>query len=152
MFDDEPFAPPRPTPAAPVGVRDITELISAADLAPRGDSSIDSLRPLFEHEEPDDTKKKPQPKEKTKRPALPTKLIAAVAAAVIVLGGGGVFAARYFRGAPPSPAMGTLDVQSNPPGVEVFIDGAERGQTPREDLAASRARTSSSCAAAACRA
>jgi hypothetical protein len=54
-----------------------------------------------------------------------------VAAAVVLLGGGGVFASRYFAGAAShSPSTGTLVVQSNPAGVQVFVDGVDRGQTP----------------------
>jgi serine/threonine protein kinase len=127
VFNDEPIASPRPASVDPVGVRDITELISAADLAPRRDS-IESIRPLFESES--DDKKKPERQAKSKGTGPSKKLMVAAAAAVIVLGGGGVFASRYFRTAPPGPAMGTLDVQSNPAGVQVFVDGTERGQTP----------------------
>ena len=127
VFDEETTAPRRPAPIEPVGVRDITELISATDLSPRLDSGIDPLRPLFAPEESHDEK---QSSSKSRRRAPSKKLVAAVVVGVIVLGGGGLFASRYLRGAPASPAMGTLDVQSNPPGVQVFVDGTERGLTP----------------------
>jgi hypothetical protein len=57
------------------------------------------------------------------------KLIAAV---VILVGliGGGVYAARFYRGSPPPPELGTLIVQSSPAGVEVVVDGVSRGMTP----------------------
>jgi hypothetical protein len=65
------------------------------------------------------------------RPRLSRKSLL-VAAAVILLAGGGVFASRYVNtggaGAPAS--SGTLVVQSNPAGVQVFVDGVDRGQTP----------------------
>ncbi len=52
-----------------------------------------------------------------------------IAAAVIVLAGGGVYASRVLRKAPPVP-MGALSVQTNPPGVAVFVDGQAHGNTP----------------------
>jgi hypothetical protein len=66
-----------------------------------------------------------------------TKLIAAVVVAVAV-GGGGLFAAKMYGGASAAaPSLGTLVVQSNPAGVEVFVDGESRGMTPsRISLAA----------------
>lgn len=56
------------------------------------------------------------------------RLIAAAAAILVILGGG-LFASRMYSGTP-EPALGTLVVQSNPPGVEVYIDGVSRGSTP----------------------
>jgi len=56
----------------------------------------------------------------------------AVAAAVVMaLAAGGLFAARYFR-APASigASVGTLVVESNPPGALVIVDGESRGGTP----------------------
>jgi hypothetical protein len=61
-----------------------------------------------------------------------TRLIAA-AVAVLAIGGGGYYASQMSDGAPASaaaPSLGTLVVQSNPAGVEVFIDGESRGMTP----------------------
>ncbi len=53
---------------------------------------------------------------------------AAVAALAIVASGG--FAGIKILGGGAAPALATLSVHSNPPGVPVFIDGIERGQTP----------------------
>lgn len=61
-----------------------------------------------------------------------TRLIAA-AVAVLAIGGGGYYASQMSAGAPATaaaPSLGTLIVQSNPAGVEVFIDGESRGMTP----------------------
>ncbi len=61
-----------------------------------------------------------------------TRLIAA-AVAVLAIGGGGYYASQMSAGAPATaaaPSLGTLVVQSNPAGVEVFIDGESRGMTP----------------------
>jgi hypothetical protein len=55
--------------------------------------------------------------------------IAIVAGVVIVLGGGGALAARALRKPAPVP-MGALAVQTNPPGVAVFVDGEAHGNTP----------------------
>jgi hypothetical protein len=55
--------------------------------------------------------------------------IAVVALAVVALGEGGVIAARALR-KPPPPKPGTLSVQTNPPGVAVFVDGVAHGNTP----------------------
>ena len=56
------------------------------------------------------------------------KLIAAVAASAALIGGG-VYASRIYGGSA-VPEMGTLNVQSSPAGVEVFVDGVSRGMTP----------------------
>jgi hypothetical protein len=54
------------------------------------------------------------------------------AAALIVVVGGGAFAfSRYYRTpAAIGASMGTLVVESTPPGVPVVIDGEARGVTP----------------------
>ena len=53
------------------------------------------------------------------------------AAALVVVAGGGVYASRFMIGAGVStPPTGTLVVQTNPAGVQVFVDGKEYGQTP----------------------
>jgi hypothetical protein len=60
------------------------------------------------------------------------KQLMRLAAAVLViaaLGGGGWVYARS-RGKGAVPATGTLSVQTNPPGVAVFVDGVSRGNTP----------------------
>jgi len=51
------------------------------------------------------------------------------AAVVAILGTGGYVGFKNFRPAA-APAMATLAVQSNPPGVPIFVDGIERGMTP----------------------
>ena len=58
------------------------------------------------------------------------RLVAIVAALVLVVGGG-AFAARQYLMAPAvAPAPGTLVVNTNPAGFQVFIDGQPRGATP----------------------
>ena len=68
---------------------------------------------------------------------LPVKKLAVAAAVLVVLATGGFLGFKKFAAASPAPAMATLSVQSNPPGVPVFVDGIERGMTPaRVTLAA----------------
>jgi hypothetical protein len=55
--------------------------------------------------------------------------MALVALAVVALGAGGLIAARAYR-KPAALPLGTLSVQTNPPGVAVFVDGVAHGNTP----------------------
>jgi hypothetical protein len=49
----------------------------------------------------------------------------------VLIAGGGVYASRFVMGgAATAPATGTIVLQSNPPGVPVFVDGVDHGQTP----------------------
>jgi serine/threonine protein kinase len=123
------------TPSAGPGTaaRDITELIPAADLKARHDIP-EASKPLFD---PDAPFSLPAPvsapvkaASKRVRPRFSRKSLL-IAAAVILLAGGGVFASRFMpAGAPVATSSGTLVVQSNPAGVQVFVDGVDRGQTP----------------------
>jgi hypothetical protein len=133
-----PPASPVAAPAAPAGpvARDITELIPAADLKAKFDIP-DASKPLFNPDEPFTLPKAEQPAKATRAKrarSVPriSKKVLLVAAAVIILAGGGVYASRYMssRGGPAAPTMGTLVVQSNPAGVQVFVDGEDHGQTP----------------------
>ena len=69
---------------------------------------------------------------KTARPAkIGRKALIAVAAALVLATGGYVALQKFTTpAAAVPPAMATLSVQSNPPGVPVFVDGVERGMTP----------------------
>jgi serine/threonine protein kinase len=123
-------------------VRDITELISAADLKiPDGPPAS---QPLFDPDAPftlpgetaiaepsasasaSASAKRTRPKLKLSRKAI------VAAAAIVILAGGGVFASRYMgrAGSAGASTTGTLVVQSNPAGVQVVVDGVDRGQTP----------------------
>jgi hypothetical protein len=55
--------------------------------------------------------------------------IAVAAVALIALGEGVVLGARLYR-KPAAPTMGTVSVQTNPPGVAVFVNGESKGNTP----------------------
>jgi len=131
-----PQAPPRAaeaaraeTPAEP-GVQDISDLIPARELEAL------SSKPLFNPDEPFSVRSEEFPPMPTKpsRGGRSFARIAAVLVGILAVGGGGVFASRYFTN-PAEPAAtatttGTLIVQSNPAGVQVFVDGVDRGMTP----------------------
>ena len=59
------------------------------------------------------------------------KVIAAIAASAALIGGG-IYASRFYGGGSAVPELGTLNVQSSPAGVEVFVDGVSRGMTPAQ--------------------
>jgi hypothetical protein len=60
-----------------------------------------------------------------------------IAAVVLALAGGGFYAWKLSATAPSAAASGALVVQSNPAGVQVFVDGVDRGRTPvRVEVAA----------------
>jgi hypothetical protein len=101
--------------------RDITELLRDFDL-PAVSSAAHTAAPMpaeMRHEPAVEAPRKPARWRRT----------AVVALAVVALGEGAVIAARSYRKAP-VPTLGSLSVQTNPPGVAVFIDGVARGNTP----------------------
>jgi hypothetical protein len=55
--------------------------------------------------------------------------VAMLVVALAVLGGGGYYALRG-NSKPAAPPLGTLSVQTNPPGIAVFVDGVAHGNTP----------------------
>lgn len=123
---------PEPASAA---VPELTELIPAADLTvpleePR---AAEPHRALFNPDAPFTFEPQPEPAaERAPGGARPWLRTAAILAAVAVLGGGGFFAWRTFAKAPAAAQGGTLLVQSSPAGVQVFIDGVDRGMTPAQ--------------------
>jgi hypothetical protein len=60
------------------------------------------------------------------------RLIAAVIASVAIIGAAGVYASRWFltESSEAEVQLGTVVVESNPAGVQVFVDGEARGLTP----------------------
>ncbi len=112
-----PSSPPQPMP-------DIAELLRASDLLTPKPAARDD----FFAQEPAPPKERVS-KPKTKRRIPGWARIAAIVVAVAAVAGGAGIASKSFR-KPPPPASGTLSVQTNPPGVAVFIDGVSRGNTP----------------------
>jgi hypothetical protein len=127
---EEPLFEPEPAP--PVAARDLTELISASDLAVPSQTPSDTL---FNPDAPFTLSEPPPlpPVRAQRAPARPWGRKAAVFAGVVALAGGGLFAAGFYGGPAPAvtaTASGMLLVQSSPAGVQVFVDGVERGMTP----------------------
>jgi serine/threonine protein kinase len=137
---DVPAMPPRSM--AP----DITELISASDLKvphdPKAKPSVPPApEPLFNPDapfsiptaaiEPPPAKKEKKEKKARSAPKVSRRMVVA-AAAVAIIATAAIVAPKFLTGGggTANPSTGTLVVQSNPPGVQVVVDGVERGQTP----------------------
>jgi hypothetical protein len=135
-------APPPPSvpatpapPASPVSAaKDLTDLIPVEEL----DSIAErSNAPLFNPDAPFSLPQEPAPATDPPAPRRsgrsPMKLVA-LAAGLLIVAAAGLVAPRYFSSGPAIPAtpttMGTLVVQSKPAGVQVFVDGVDRGMTP----------------------
>jgi PEGA domain len=58
------------------------------------------------------------------------RLALVIGAVVIAIAGAGVYASRTFKSGPPPVQMGSLSVQTSPPGAAVFVDGLAQGNTP----------------------
>jgi hypothetical protein len=123
-------APPRQVPVSapeppPAGARDITDLLRDFDLP--------SMPPAAADDAPHEPPSAASTPKKARRFTVPGlsrwRPIAAAALAIVALGEGGVIAARTLR-KPPPPKLGTLSLQTNPPGVAVFVDGVAHGNTP----------------------
>ena len=123
-----PIAPP-PAAVAAAAPRDIAELLGDFDLPPV------SAAPAPAHSGRHEISAPAEPVETRSRFAMPPagaarwRRLAVVALVIIALAEGGVIAARAMR-KPPLPRLGTLSLQTNPPGVAVFVDGVARGNTP----------------------
>jgi hypothetical protein len=108
------FVEPSKPLADPPAPRDITELLRDFDLP-----AVQKTAEMPVHE--------PAVERSAMSPRK--KLIAVAAVALVALVGGGVYAWRVLQ-KPAAVPMGTLAVQTNPPGVGVFVDGEAHGNTP----------------------
>src|SRR5262249_40119091 len=63
-------------------------------------------------------------------PKRPTKRIAVIAAAVAIIAAGGYAARKFIMPGASAAATGTLNINSNPPGAQVVVDGQASGVTP----------------------
>jgi hypothetical protein len=120
---------PAPKPEPPKsGPRDITELLRDFDLP-------HATAPAGAHDARHDTAAAAAKKTPAVTPsssgggAAKYRKMAIAGAAIVALAGGGVYAARVMR-QPPPPKLGTLSLQTNPPGVAIFVDGVAHGNTP----------------------
>jgi hypothetical protein len=129
-----PASAPVITPlAAPVAeavpaARDLRELLDEFDGITPADRERDQL---FTGDRTSTDRHDPVP-----APNVPVKKrgrgrLLGIAALLLAVAGGGWYYARVWQqpGAA-APSTGTLSVQTNPPGVEVFVDGVAHGLTP----------------------
>ena len=140
--------PPAPSVSHASALPDITELIAAADLkAPDlklKEEATSKVEPLFNPDEPFTVPvppvqpaasvSAPAPAAPPKKPRAPFKVsrrAIVVAASIAILATAAIVAPKFLTGGgAANPSTGTLVVQSNPAGVQVVVDGVERGQTP----------------------
>jgi hypothetical protein len=121
-------AVPAPSIAASRPVTDLVDLSDlAADMPRAGAAREDRAAPdLFGTESPEAAA---EPREAGAR-GRSRRLMAIAIVLLAALGAGAFVAYTSFGFGKGAPADGTLVVQSNPPGVQVFVDGVERGVTP----------------------
>jgi hypothetical protein len=114
--------------------RPVTDLIDLSDLgvatSRRGASAQDerSSVGLF-GAQPAETSEPDEPEAATRGGSRRLMTIAAIVL-LAALGVGGFVTYKFYGVGQTAPADGTLVVQSNPAGVQVFIDGVDRGVTP----------------------
>ncbi len=125
------LAPDAITPMAdsvtPSGRPSIESLLAASKSRTEAEDPFEPFAPLIPLSIPPEAE--PSPRRRT----LPKnwKLLAAAAGVVLTIAGGGWFASQYFTSpAPIGASVGTLNVDSNPPGAQVIVDGEARGTTP----------------------
>ncbi|MBA3887366.1 MAG: PEGA domain-containing protein [Acidobacteria bacterium] len=139
-----PMAPPKLEELIDLSALDIPDQTpdaapsAAVNLAPESDELLpasveaearDDAQPLFNPDAPF-TVPMPLPQAAKAAPRFRSRTAAAMAAALIVIAGGALAAAVYLGGESATPALGTLNVTSNPSGVPVYVDGVDRGVTP----------------------
>lgn len=108
--------------AAAAGARDLAEVLGLPEGA-------DLEAALFNPAEPFSPEPTPAAPSVVQRGGGGRRAWLAAVAAVVIVAAAGVTGYRTLS-VEPAPAMATLSVQSNPPGVPVFVDGVERGTTP----------------------
>jgi hypothetical protein len=111
-----------PDPVEDAGVHDLAELLGL----PEG---VDVERALFNPEDPVTVPPPPAAAPEPRKGGRVRATWLAAAAALVVLATAGIAGYKVLAGEA-VPALATLSVQSNPPGVPVFVDGVERGTTP----------------------
>jgi hypothetical protein len=111
------------------GTRELTDLLGP-DPLPIGETTapLGTSRQLFDPDAPFTATPMA-----ARLPALQgrsSRRIAALVAVVVLLSGGGLVGYKLFGSSTVPPAMGSLNVQSNPSGVDIFVDGIAKGRTP----------------------
>jgi hypothetical protein len=108
--------------------RDITELLGPDPLPGLEAIAAPPARPLFNPDAPFTAASTSVHAETSG--ARPRGRLLAIVALVVILCGGGALAFKFYGNTSSSPSMGALVVQSNPTGIEVFVDGVPQGRTP----------------------
>ncbi len=109
--------------------RELTDLLGPDPLLPPIEATpAAAAKPLFNPDAP--FMATPVAAASAPGKGVPYGRIAAVIALVLLLGGGGFAGYKYLGASTVNPAMGSLNVQSNPAGVDVFVDGVAHGRTP----------------------
>jgi hypothetical protein len=114
------------SPAASIAAsRPVTELVDLSDLAVGAPEAagMAAARGLFGAESA-------AAESETRAGGSRRRMLVAVIVLLAALGGGAFAAYTFYGGGRGAQADGTLVVRSNPAGVQVFIDGVERGVTP----------------------
>lgn len=112
------------------GTRELTDLLGPDPLRiPEPAAVAGQSKPLFNPDAPF-TAAPMAPALSTRKSVRSYGRVAALVAIVILLGGGGVLAYKFLGNSAAAPPMGSLNVQSNPSGVDIFVDGVAKGRTP----------------------
>jgi len=139
--DEEEAAPPAPVASRSLPpIHDITDLLGPEPLPEIEpfDRRVAALKPLFDPDAPftpgapftaDGHFTEELPADSQSPPRRPRASLVVVALVVVVFAGG-IAAFKFFGSPAGAPPMGALVVQSNPAGVQVFVDGIEHGKTP----------------------
>jgi hypothetical protein len=116
--------------APPTGTRELTDLLGPDPLLPAAESgAAASRKPLFNPDAPFTAA--PMAHTQPARNNLRSYgRVAAMVAIVVLLGGGGLLGYKLLGSSAAAPPMGSLNVQSNPAGVDIFVDGVAKGRTP----------------------
>ena len=126
----EPVSAKADSPLA--GTRELTDLLGPEPLPPIGEPAAKGApsQPLFNPDAPFTAVPVPAAQPGRTSNARSYGRLIALVAIVLVLGGGGLLGYRLLGKSAVAPAMGSLNVQSNPSGVDIFVDGVAKGRTP----------------------
>lgn len=128
--------PDLPRVSAPAAPRETARTLSAPDLDELQRTFADDVSSLFAEEThlPEITAQPFTPATKKRAGSFRWLRVAAIVIVVVGLAAAGTYGGRkyLFTAAPGSPVaeIGTLVVESTPPGVEVVVDGEAHGVTP----------------------
>ncbi len=112
------------------GTHELTDLLGPDPLRiPEPAAAATQSKPLFNPDAPF-TAAPMAPAQPTRKSVRSYGRVAALVAIVILLGGGGVLGYKFLGNSAAAPPMGSLNVQSNPSGVDIFVDGVAKGRTP----------------------